>query len=133
MIYDIAILNLTPTISLNELVRVISGLVGFALHVWLISQAVRRKSIIRNAKLNGGLAFVAQSRIENEYFSLVLQLLMFLPAVSLLNVRPTAQALSSHGVTIIWMQAAVSVILTVWAWRRRHRAVELDELLDKGH
>ena len=130
LVWAIAALNVTPTLSLNEVVRLTAGSVGVLLHTWLLIQSMQRRWTLMAAGLNGALLHVARTRIENEATAILLQALMFAPAVVVMNVPPTATAQTPMGLAIIWSQAAVSVILTGWAWRRHRRSVRLDELLD---
>lgn len=129
MIWTVLGFELTPTLSLNEAVRLAAGAVGILLHLWLIAQAVDRHWALKRAGLNGGLLYVAWSRIENEAICIVLQALMFAPALMVMTTPPTVTAQTQLGIAVVWMQAAVSVILTLWAWRRYQRGAKLDEIL----
>lgn len=129
IIWAVATYEITPLFSLNELVRVGAGAIGISLHLHLLWNECHRYWILRWAGLNGPMRHIVRTRIENEAIGVVLQVLMVIPAIAVANMVTSGTAQTVWGVAIIWMQAAVSVILALWAWRRRVRGRRLDAML----
>ena len=129
IVWTVATYNLTATLSLNEAVRLVAGVVGIMLHLSLLGQSMHRRAVLMGEGVNGVYDHVAVTRIGNEVFGITLQLLMIAPAVVVMQQVTSITVSTPTGVAIVWSQAAVSVILTMWAWWRFQRGGRLDELL----